>query len=206
LARIVLLERPNQWLIGALKGDDTMTEDREIKNYEKLAERARTMKTYPKFFLTISICLAFSTAAFAGCKKEAEEPEPEVTTGAEAPPPEPEPVQIEQVRCELQRVYFAFDSAELDETARATIQEAVECFRGQGLQVGLMLTGACDPRGTEEYNIALGERRASVVREYMRSLGLNSRRVSITSVGEEMATGTDEASWAQDRNVNPSRE
>ena len=40
LARIVLLERPNQWPIGALKGDDTMTEDREIKNYEKLAERA----------------------------------------------------------------------------------------------------------------------------------------------------------------------
>ncbi len=69
-----------------------------------------------------------------------------------------------------------------------------------------MLTGACDPRGTEEYNIALGERRASAVREYMRSLGLNSSRVSITSVGEEMATGTDEASWAQDRNVTPSGE
>ena len=183
-----------------------MTEDREFKNQETLAERARTMKKCPKFFLTISICLAFSTAAFAGCKKDTEEPQPEVTTGAEAPPPEPEPVQSEQVRCEPETVYFAFDSAELDGTARATIQEAVECFRGQGLQGGLMLTGACDPRGTEEYNIALGERRASAVREYMRSLGLNSSRVSITSVGEEMATGTDEASWAQDRNVTPSAE
>ena len=45
----VLLARPISRLIGALKGDETMTEDREIKNYEKLAERARTMKTYPKF-------------------------------------------------------------------------------------------------------------------------------------------------------------
>ena len=164
------------------------------------------MKMDPNFFLTISICTTLSAVAMAGCKKEAEEPEPEVTTGAEAPPPEPEPVQIEQVSCELQTVYFAFDSAELDGTARASIQEAVECFRGQGLQDGLMLTGACDPRGTEEYNIALGERRASAVRDYMRSLGLNPSRVSITSVGEEMATGTDEASWARDRNVTASAE
>jgi len=58
----------------------------------------------------------------------------------------------------------------------------------------------------EKHNIALGERRARAVREHMRSLGLNSSRVSITSVGEEMAAGTDEASWAQDRNVTPSRE
>ena len=159
------------------------------------------MKMDPNFILMISICTALSAVATAGCKKDAEEPEPEVTTGAEAPPPEPDPVQIEQVSCELQTVYFAFDSAELDATARATVLEAVECFRGQGLEGGLMLTGACDPRGTEEYNIALGERRASAVRDYMRSLGLNSSRVLITSVGEEMATGTDEASWAQDRNV-----
>jgi len=156
--------------------------------------------------LMISICASLSAAAMAGCKKEAQEPEPEVTTGAEAPPPEPEPVQIEEARCELQTVYFAFDSAELDSTARTTIQEAVECFRGQGPQDGLMLIGACDPRGTEEYNIALGERRAGAVRDYMRSLGLNSSHVSITSVGEEMATGTDEASWARDRNVTASPE
>jgi len=168
--------------------------------------RQTNTKIHWKTVLTISICTALSAAAMAGCKKEAEEPEPEVTTGAEAPPPEPEPVPIEEVRCELQTVYFAFDSSELDGTALATIQEAVECFRGQGLEGGLLLTGACDPRGTEEYNIALGERRASAVRDYMRALGLNSSRVSITSVGEEMATGTDEASWALDRNVAASAE
>jgi peptidoglycan-associated lipoprotein len=162
------------------------------------------MKIHPNFFLAISLCVALSTAAFAGCKKEVEEPEPEETAGAEAPPPEPEPVEVEEVRCELQTVYFAFDSAELDGTARATIQETVECFRAQDPNVSLLLTGACDPRGTEEYNIALGERRASAVRDYMRSLGLDSGQLSIISVGEEMATGTDEATWAEDRNVTAS--
>lgn len=164
------------------------------------------MKLILHTVLTMTICTALSAAALAGCKKETEEPEPEVTTGAEAPPPEPEPVEIEQVSCDLETVYFAFDSAELDSTSLATIQEAVECFRRQGLDGGLMLTGACDPRGTEEYNIALGERRASAVRDYMRALGLSSSRISITSVGEEMATGTDEASWARDRNVAASAE
>jgi peptidoglycan-associated lipoprotein len=159
------------------------------------------MKMHLNTVLTISICTALSVAPMVGCKKEAEEPEPEVTTGAEAPPPEPEPVEVQEVRCELQTIYFAFDSAELDSTALASVQEAVECFRGQGLEGGLMLTGACDPRGTEEYNIALGERRARAVHDYMRALGLNSSRISINSVGEEMATGTDEASWARDRNV-----
>jgi peptidoglycan-associated lipoprotein len=159
---------------------------------------------YPNSFLTISICVALAATAFSGCKKEAEEPEPEETTGAEAPPPEPEPVEVEELPCELQTVYFAFDSAELDSIARATIEEAVECFRAQEPDVSLLLTGACDPRGTEEYNIALGERRASSVRGYMRALGLDSSQLSITSIGEETATGTDEASWAKDRNVTAS--
>ena len=163
-------------------------------------------KMHSNRVLTTCICTALSVVAMAGCKNEAEEPAPEVTTGAEAPLPEPEPVEVEEVRCALQTVYFAFDSAELDSAALAAIQEAVECFRGRGLEGGLLLTGACDPRGTEEYNIALGERRASAVRDYMRALGLNSSRVSITSVGEEMATGTDEASWARDRNVAASAE
>ena len=67
--------------------------------------------------------------------------------------------------------------------------------------MGLLLTGAADPRGTEEYNIALGERRGQSVRSYLVSLGMNSGRISVTSVGEEMATGSDEAGWARDRNV-----
>lgn len=161
------------------------------------------MNTNWKLSLAVAL-LAVGVAMLAGCKKEVEEPEPEETTGAELPSPEPEPVEIADVPCTLETVYFAFDSAELDAAARAAIEEAVECFRSQEADGSLLLTGACDPRGTEEYNVALGERRANAVRTYMRSLGADTSRVSITSVGEELATGTDEASWARDRNVTAS--
>ncbi|MCB9660045.1 MAG: OmpA family protein [Sandaracinaceae bacterium] len=103
--------------------------------------------------------------------------------------------------CSLARVYFGYDADELDAASRAAIQEAVECYRTQGLPARLHLTGATDPRGTEEYNIALGDRRAQAVRAYLVSLGIDGGRIGVSSVGEEMAQGSDEAGWAQDRAV-----
>ncbi|HEY8432102.1 MAG TPA: OmpA family protein, partial [Sandaracinaceae bacterium] len=58
-----------------------------------------------------------------------------------------------------------------------------------------------DPRGTEEYNLALGERRARAVQSYLQNLGIDASRIHASSMGEEMASGTDEASWARDRRV-----
>ena len=166
------------------------------------------MKRHLNSPLTVLVCLAlFATMSTMsmGCKKDAEEPEPEETTGSEIPEPEPE-VEVQPVEqpCVVETVYFAFDSSELDSSSRAALQEAVECFRGQGSGVSLLLSGAADPRGTEEYNIALGERRAQAVRSYLTSLGLDGNSISTTSMGEEMATGTDEAGWARDRNVSGS--
>ncbi len=160
------------------------------------------MKRHVNSSLTVLVCLGFMAAMLTGCKKDAEEPEPEETAGAEIPEPEPEPVEVEPMEepCAFETVYFAFDSSELDSSARSAIAAAVECYRNQNPDVRLLLTGACDPRGTEEYNLALGERRAQSVRSYMKSLGMDPSQISITSVGEEMATGTDEASWALDRN------
>jgi len=154
----------------------------------------------------VLVCLTLFVTMSIGCKKDTEEPEPEETTGSEFPEPEPEvAVEPAEEPCVVETVYFAFDSAELDSSARASLQAAVECYRGQqDPGMSLLLTGACDPRGTEEYNIALGERRAQSVRKYLMSLGLDGSRISITSVGEEMATGTDEAGWARDRNVSSS--
>jgi peptidoglycan-associated lipoprotein len=164
--------------------------------------KRNSMKRHLHSSLTALVCLTLSAVMLTGCKKDAEEPEPEETTGSEIPEPEPEP-EVEPVAepCVLETVYFAFDSSELDSSARAAIETAVECYRNQNPDVRLLLTGACDPRGTEEYNIALGERRAQSVRGYMSSLGIDSSQISVTSVGEEMATGTDEAGWARDRNV-----
>jgi len=168
--------------------------------------KRNSMKRQFNSSLAVWMTLTLFAAMLFGCKKKTEEPAPEETVGAEMPAPEPE-VEVEPVAepCSVGTVYFAFDSSELDSSARATLQEAVECYRNQpdpGLS--LLLTGACDPRGTEEYNIALGERRARSVRSYLVSLGMDASRLSITSVGEEMATGTDEASWARDRNVSAS--
>jgi len=163
------------------------------------------MKRHLNSSLTVLVCLTLFATTSIGCKKDAEEPEAEETTGSEIPDSEPE-VEVEPVEqpCVVETVYFAFDSAELDSSSRAALQEAVECFRGQGSGVSLLLSGAADPRGTEEYNIALGERRAHAVRSYLTSLGLKGNSISTTSVGEEMATGTDEGGWARDRNVSGS--
>ena len=163
------------------------------------------MKRHLHSSLTVLVGFTLCAAMLMGCKEDAEEPEPEETTGSEIPEPEPEPVEPVAEPCVIETVYFAFDSSELDSAARAALQEAVECYRSQADPgLSLLLTGAADPRGTEEYNIALGERRAQSVRSYLTSLGLDGSRVSTTSVGEEMATGTDEAGWARDRNVSGS--
>ena len=160
------------------------------------------MKGHLHSSLTVLVGFPLIATMLTGCKDDLE-PEPEPTTDAEAPEAEPEPMAVEPVEepCVLETVYFAFDSSELDRSARAAIEAAVECYRNQNPNVRILLTGACDPRGTEEYNIALGERRAQSVRGYMSSLGMDSSQISVTSVGEEMASGTDEAGWARDRNV-----
>lgn len=107
------------------------------------------------------------------------------------PPPSPQ-------QCELQPVYFDFDDHSLRPDARSTLEANVQCMRERNIQK-IMVTGMCDPRGTEEYNMALGHRRANSVRDYLQRLGVQRNRIETRSVGEEYATGTDEASWARDR-------
>ncbi|MGF1465616.1 MAG: OmpA family protein [Sandaracinaceae bacterium] len=100
--------------------------------------------------------------------------------------------------CALQSVYFAYDSDELTQASREAIATAVECLR-ERRQARLHITGATDPRGSEEYNLALGERRAQAVRSYLTSLGIEGARIGVSSVGEELARGEDEAGYARDR-------
>ncbi|MBW2462758.1 MAG: OmpA family protein [Deltaproteobacteria bacterium] len=102
--------------------------------------------------------------------------------------------------CSLSPVYFAFDADSLDGSARAAIQANVSCAQSENM-AGVHVTGHCDPRGTEEYNLALGDRRARTVSNYMVSLGLDSSGASSSSMGEEMSSGSDEASWTRDRRV-----
>jgi peptidoglycan-associated lipoprotein len=102
--------------------------------------------------------------------------------------------------CSLTDVYFAYDSSELDGTARGAIESNARCVNERDIP-HVTLTGHCDPRGTEEYNLALGERRAQSVRGFVSRLGVPNNRMSTRSMGEEMAGGSDESSWARDRRV-----
>jgi len=154
---------------------------------------------------------AFALLAASACGGDDETtPEPEETTsGDEAPPPASAQRMMDITpdgpgdgeECALQTVYFEFDSDDLDQRSREAIATAVACYRDHGMPARLHLTGAADPRGTEEYNLALGERRAQAVRQYLVSLGVDEARLGISTVGEELARGTDEAGYAQDRNV-----
>lgn len=102
--------------------------------------------------------------------------------------------------CTFEPVYFAFDNSQLDEGARRSLQTAADCLRREG-DTRYVLIGRADPRGTTEYNFALGERRARSAQRYLMSLGVDEARIAVSSEGSEAATGADEASWARDRRV-----
>jgi len=110
------------------------------------------------------------------------------------------PTDMEAPACSLQSIYFAYDSSELDGSARSALESNANCVNERDIP-SVTLTGHCDPRGTEEYNLALGERRAQSVQGYLQRLGVDRGRMTSRSMGEEMARGTDEASWARDRRV-----
>lgn len=103
-------------------------------------------------------------------------------------------------QCSFEPPLFDFDDVTLSEEARAALQRAVECIQRER-NTRYVLIGRADPRGTAEYNLALGERRARVVQRYMISLGVLPDRLAVSSEGSEFATGTDEAGWRRDRRV-----
>ena len=101
--------------------------------------------------------------------------------------------------CELEPLYFQFDSSEVTPEMRAVLEHNYDCLLKRSGRV--TLEGHCDPRGTTEYNMALGERRARMVHKLLGTMGLEKSRMRVLSKGEEEATGTSEASRAEDRRV-----
>jgi peptidoglycan-associated lipoprotein len=100
------------------------------------------------------------------------------------------------------RVFFDYDKFNLKPEARNKINDWVRVLR-ENAQATILLEGNCDERGTREYNLALGERRANSVRDYLIGLGIPANRITTISYGKErpIATGANEAAWAQNRNV-----
>ena len=99
-------------------------------------------------------------------------------------------------------IYFAYDEARLGEDARRTLTEVGRVLlQDSAMRVGL--EGHCDERGTAEYNLALGERRAVAAREFLSAYGVEPSRLATLSFGEEKPTdpGHAESSWALNRRV-----
>lgn len=110
-------------------------------------------------------------------------------------------VAVQQAAQNLKAVvHFDFDSDKITSTAAATLDQHV-AFLSQNTGARVQIAGHTDERGSREYNMSLGERRAAAVRAYLSSKGVNVSNVEIVSFGEEqpVATGSNEAAWAQNR-------
>ena len=98
------------------------------------------------------------------------------------------------------RVFFDFDKSDLTPEAQDTIEKVVAWLKTYP-DVTLTIEGHCDERGTREYNLALGERRANSVASYMVALGIDANRLANLSYGKERPAvlGSNEEAWAQNR-------
>jgi peptidoglycan-associated lipoprotein len=107
---------------------------------------------------------------------------------------------LDVLAVKFENVLFDYDSTQISETQRAKI-EAVADFMKKNARVGALVEGHCDERGSAEYNMALGERRALAVRAYLVGLGIDGAIIQTKSYGEEMpvAPGNDEAAWRLNR-------
>jgi peptidoglycan-associated lipoprotein len=97
-------------------------------------------------------------------------------------------------------VYFDFDSAELAPATRAALQAFFDLAQ-QGYDQAIRIEGNCDERGTREYNLALGQRRADAAKKYLTDLGLPATRITTVSFGKERprVAGHDEDAWRENR-------
>lgn len=107
----------------------------------------------------------------------------------------------EGVDCQLATVYFDFDQDGISPEYRQALEKDAECIKSAPDTKGVYLTGHTDPRGTEEYNIALSERRARAVADFLANLGIDPARMQVVPKGETESSGVDEESWQQDRRV-----
>lgn len=157
-----------------------------------------------------AITLLAGTAALAACSKKAPEelPPPPVETTAEAPVTTTAPTGpvvgsqehfVDAVNGQ-NVIYFDTDRYNIDSADAAALQTQAQ-YLGQYRQIRITIEGHADERGTREYNLALGERRANAAKNYLVGLGVDANRISTVSYGKErpVALGSNEAAWAENR-------
>jgi peptidoglycan-associated lipoprotein len=125
-----------------------------------------------------------------------------VTVSTPPPPVQkaPEPDLNELFLREVQDAYFDFNKADVRPDARQALAKTADFLRNYP-QIRVTIEGHCDERGSTEYNLALGDRRAGAVKQYLVSLGISADRISTVSFGKEkpFCTQSNEACWQQNR-------
>jgi peptidoglycan-associated lipoprotein len=108
--------------------------------------------------------------------------------------------KVLQLHTALENIYFDYDASGLSNQARSTLVKNVDMMR-KNPAVTVRIEGSCDERGSSEYNLALGERRAKTAMQYMVTMGIPGKRLSVISYGKEKPadSGHDEAAWAKNR-------
>ena len=156
-------------------------------------------KLFYLLILPLFLGLVFSGCACPCQKKQAAAepaetvaPPPEVKE--EVPPPAPEPA------VSLEPIFFDFDKSNITPDAKAILDKNAEWI-SKNPTAKIRIEGNCDERGTNEYNMALGERRATSAKQYLVTSGIAANRLTMVSYGEEkpLDPGHDEAAWAKNR-------
>jgi len=145
----------------------------------------------PRFSKSLIIAAAAASLLFAGCAKKEPTTEPAQKTA---------PVAMKAEKPATNSVYFAFDKSDLDAASRAVL-DGYAAWLNDNRSANVTVEGNCDERGSREYNLALGQRRADSVKSYLVDHGVSSSRIDTVSFGEErpVCTASGEACWAQNR-------
>jgi len=166
----------------------------------------------------LRLALAIATAAaFAGCATEGSQSttnssanaQPAARTASAAPAPAPHSARditigsgsgAAKTAPMMRSVYYAYDQADVTPESRKVIEANAEYLR-QNPKVKVVVEGNADERGSAEYNVALGQRRADGVSKIMTLLGINADRIETVSFGKEKpkVVGHDESAWSQNR-------
>lgn len=159
-------------------------------------------------FVSMGLCLMLVASAGMGCKSkkpvETISTEPTTTTdsGLGDGLPNIDPTKLTFTKSsELETVYFDLDSSALRPDAIAALSRNAQIIKSKPANTYFQVQGNCDERGTQEYNLALGERRALAVRSHLISLGCDGSKIVTISFGEEMPAvpGSGESAWSKNR-------
>jgi peptidoglycan-associated lipoprotein len=159
--------------------------------------------------LFVFVLIGLFVLAFAACSKKPTTevkttPEVEVTEQPAAPVEEVEETAQEETPAikmpVVNDVFFEFNKSQLTDEAKQTLADNARQLK-EGGSMAVTIEGHCDERGTNAYNLALGERRANTAKDYLVSLGVDAGRVTTITYGEERPfdQGHNEAAWAKNR-------